>query len=171
VTRGNCEDSDQWQVLRAEWRTSDGRCVHAVSSDPPLVTTDCSPKPTDEQLWSFEFPSVDRVRIRSVQDGRCVRRPLTWVTSAFAELGACDGVNDLFDTSRGELSVSGRCLDAPSLAFKVCSGSYTQRFALSGPLESQAGVLTAKIADESVDLSVTPSSAIPMPDQIFEFYF
>jgi hypothetical protein len=137
------------------------------------VTADCDPKPNDDQLWSFEFPALDRVRIRSVRDGRCVRRPLTWATSAFAELGACDDGSDLdlFDTSRGELSVSGRCLDAPSLAFKICSGGYAQRFALSGPLESQAGALIAKTDNESINLSVMPIQGTPTSEQIFEFYF
>ena len=172
---GDCDGAERWQAQSVQWRSHEGLCmgVPQPPSSGALISEPCAPRGTASQTWNFEFPQPGRARIRLASDGRCVRWPNTWDEPSYAELGACDGMNDTFETSRGELRVGGRCLRSGQFVvgqFVPCSDSL--RYGLSGPLVSQAGALTAQAGDQdALELRVTPWLGTPSPEQIFDFYF
>jgi len=175
VGLGDCAGAERWQAARVAWLATHAWCVtvrQPANAQLPLFEEPCSASRAADQTWSVEFPARDRARIRLAQDGRCVRWPTDWSRSA-PELGACDGIHDVFETSGGVLRTAGRCLvfRGSDLQFWPCGGSSDERFGLSGSLESSAGGLTAVLNGSTLELSATPLSGAPSEDQIFDFYF
>jgi hypothetical protein len=175
VGLGACDDAERWETRRVNWLTHTGRCMTApltANAQRPLVYDICKPSRAEEQTFHFEFVAPDRALVRLVRDQRCVLWPANFSQRITPELGSCTDARAVFETSRGVLATAGRCLRAnPDVQFSACDGGNSQRFALSGPLESQAGALTLVSDGGGVELRAAPLGNPIDATQIFDFYF